>query len=47
MFGAFEHPIGEVAVLQDREQRLDGVQFRIVGRQPEQGDVGRDLQGLS
>ena len=44
MLGAFEHAVGEVAVLQEREQRLDGVQLRTVGRQPEQGDVVGDLQ---
>ena len=35
MFGVFELPVREVAVLQDRKQRLDGVQLRAVGRQPE------------
>lgn len=44
MLGAFEHAVGEVAMLQDREQRLDGVQLRTAGRQPEQGDVVGDLQ---
>ena len=34
MLGAFEGAVGEVAMLQDREQRLDGVQLRTVGRQP-------------
>ena len=44
MFGTFEHPGDEIAVLQDRERRLDGVQFGTVRRQPKQGDVGGDLQ---
>ena len=46
MLGAVGHPVGEVAVLQDRKQRLDGVQFGTVGRQPQQGDVGRNLKVL-
>ena len=40
MLGAFEHAVDEVTMLQDRNQRLDGVQLRTAGWQPEQGDVG-------
>jgi len=41
MPGTVEHPVCKVAMLQNREHRLRGIQFRGVWRQSEQGDIVR------
>ncbi len=46
IFGTLEHPVRKVSMLQNREDRLDRIQFRTAGRQPEQRDVRRDFEIL-